>query len=69
MGFLAYWWAFCFSFPNYGVVRVQEANDVVSRCCFTVRSTDNELRVIGYESQKMNSDYLCGIVPCMALLP
>lgn len=36
---------------------------------FTTRSTDNELWVIGYESQKMNSDYLCGIVPCMPLLP
>lgn len=44
---------------------VSEANDVVSRCCFTTQSTDNELRVIAYESQKMNSDYLCGIVPCM----
>lgn len=41
---------------------------MVSRCSPTTQSTDNELRVIGYESPKMNSDYLRGAIPLAPFL-
>lgn len=63
------WWGFLLQFFELWGNACVEVNDVVSGCCFPVWSTDNELQVIGYESQKMNSDYLCGTVPCMPLLP
>lgn len=50
-------------------MNVQDANDVVSRYSPTPRSTDNELRVIGNESLKMNSDYLRGAIPLCSLPP
>lgn len=52
-----------------GIMNVQDANEVVPGYSPTTRSTDNELRVIGNESLKMNSDYLRGAIPLSSLPP